>query len=131
MQLRIIVLSALAIVATGCNTSEKKPRLPENAVVGTWRSDTLRGTVAAPRVYQLQLSPDGMAEFTSDIVGKGVKTERGTWDGADALVRIVVRGDATASRPTSLLLSIHRKSLELVEFDTTTWGPDGMRLYKR
>lgn len=131
MQLRPMLVVALALIATGCNTSEKKPRLPENAVVGTWRSDTLRGADASGRVYQLLVSADGMAEFTSDVVGKSVKTERGTWDGADSLVRVVVRGDATSSRPTSMLLSIHRKSLDLVEFDSTAWGPDGLRLYRR
>ncbi len=131
MQLRPIALVALALLATGCNTSEKKPRLPENAVVGTWRSDTLRGADASGRVYQLQMSPDGMAEFTSDFVGRSVKTERGTWDGADSLVRVVVRDNATSSRPTSILLSIHQKSLDLVAFDTTAWGPDGLRLYRR
>jgi hypothetical protein len=131
MELRPIVLFALASIATGCNTSDKKDRLPESAVVGTWRSDTIRGADASARVYQLQMSPDGLAEFTSDIVGTSAKTERGTWDGADSLLRVVVRGDATSSRPTSILLSIHKKSLDLVEFDTTAWGPDGLRLYRR
>lgn len=131
MQLRPIALVVLALIATGCNTSEKKDRLPESAVVGTWRSDTLRSADASVRLYQLQMSADGMAEFTSTFVGKSVQTERGTWDGADSLVRVVVRGDATSSRPTSILLSIHKKTLDLVEFDTTAWGPDGLRLYRR
>ncbi len=131
MQLRPIALAALAVIATGCNTSDKKDRLPESAVVGTWRSDTLRGADASARVYQLQMAPDGMAEFTRTVVGAPVQTARGTWDGADSLVRVVLRGDATSSRPTSLLLSIHRTSLDLVEFDTTVWGPDGVRLHRR
>jgi hypothetical protein len=131
MSFRRSVIIALATVATACNTQDKKPRIPEQAVVGTWRSDTVSATDATTRVYELRMAPDGLAEFTSQLIGKSATLERGTWDGADSLVRVLVRGDATASRPTSLLLAIRRTSLRLVEFDTTAWGPTGLILHRR
>ena len=57
--------------------------------------------------------------------------ERGTWDGADSLLRVVVRGDGTGVRPTSILLAIRGNALALVQFDTTAWGVRGLTLYRR
>jgi hypothetical protein len=128
---RLILIAALAATVTACSQQDKKPRLANSAVVGLWRSDTLAGTDSAGRVYSLRMTPDGMAEFTSDVVGTSGKVERGTWDGADSLVRVVVRGEATAARPTSILLAIRRNALGLVQFDTTAWGPAGLTLYRR
>ncbi len=115
-----------------CSQQDKKPRLPESAVVGSWVSDTLPAADAARRVYRLTMDEQGMAEFASTVVGKGTVTERGTWDGADSLVRVVVRGEGTANRPTSLLLAIRgRAELGLVQFDTAAWGSQGLRLYRQ
>jgi hypothetical protein len=128
MYLRIFVLTALATSVTACSQQGKKPRLPERAVVGMWRSDTITARGGTGRVYQLRMASGGMAEFTTESAGVRATVERGTWDGADSLVRVVVRGEATAARPTSLLLAIRGQSLGLVEFDTTAWGPNGLTL---
>lgn len=130
MYSRLTIVAALALAASACTTQGKKPRLPETAVVGTWRSDTIR-SVAAARLYQLQITSGGMAEFRSELIGRSTTTERGTWDGADSLVRVVVRGDGTGARPTSILLAIRGTSLGLVEFDTTAWGAQGLTLHRR
>lgn len=132
MHVRLILCAALAATAAACSQQDKKPRLAERAVVGTWRSDTLDAADgAARRVYQLRMTPSGMAELTSELVGKRTTIERGTWDGADSLVRVVVRGEATASRPTSILLAIRGSAIGLVQFDTTAWGAAGLTLYRR
>ena len=129
MYSRLTIVAALALAAA-CTTQGKKPRLPERAVVGTWRSDTVRSADVA-RLYQLQITSGGMAEFRSELIGRSTTTERGTWDGADSLVRVVVRGDGTGARPTSILLAIRGTSLGLVEFDTTAWGAQGLTLHRR
>ena len=122
----------LAVIASGCSQQDKKPRLPERAVVGVWISDTLAAADGVGRVYRLRMDEKGMAEFVSTIVGRDSVAERGTWDGADSLVRVVVRGEATASRPTSLLLAIRgRRELGLVRYDTTAWGSRGLTLYRQ
>ncbi|MDZ7632829.1 MAG: hypothetical protein U5K74_16190 [Gemmatimonadaceae bacterium] len=126
-----ILFTALALCAAACSQQDKKPRLAEAAVVGLWRSDTLPAADAGGRIYRLEMLSGGTAEFTTEFVGKSTITERGTWDGADSLVRIVVRGSATASRPTSLLLAIRGNALGLVQFDTTLWGPAGLTLTRR
>ncbi len=135
MSFRLIIIGTLAIVATACSQQDKKPRLPLNAVVGLWRSDTVSVPGAARRVYQLRMTADGMAEFTSDSAGSAVPTtsrsERGTWDGADSLVRVVVRAEGTAARPSSLLFAIRGNRLGLVQFDSLAWGDAGLTLTRR
>ena len=131
MDLRRFSAIALALSLAACNTTGKKPRLPQAAVVGTWRSDTMRAVDSSARLYQLRMLPDGMAEFTSEVIGRASTKERGTWDGADSLVRVVVRGDNLARRPTSILLAVRGSALGLVEFDTTAWGPLGLTLRRR
>lgn len=132
MHPRRLGITALALLAGACSQQDKKPRLAESAVVGTWISDTLRGADSTARVYRLRMDDQGMAEFASTAVGVRTTTERGTWDGADSLVRVVVRGEGTASRRTSLLLAIRgRAELGLVQFDTTAWGEQGLRLYRQ
>jgi hypothetical protein len=129
MILRTAVL-IVAMALAACSTRDKKPRLPVDAVVGTWASDTMR-TDSAARLYRLRMSNDGMAEFTSEFIGRAPMAERGTWDGADSLVRVVVRGDGTGARPTSILFAIRGNSLGLVAFDTVAWGPSGLTLRRR
>jgi len=131
MHFRTLLIAASAVSAAACSQQDKKPRLRESAVVGTWRSDTLAATDAPGRVYQLSMTPGGMAELVSESVGRPPIAERGTWDGADSLVRVVVRGTNTASRPTSILLAIRGNQLGLVQFDTTAWGPNGLTFYRR
>ena len=129
MSLRTFVLLTLAVATGACSQQDKKPRLPENAVVGVWRSDTLRGRPdSVARVYTLRLTPNGMAEFVRVRAGGDTTTERGTWDGADSLLRIVVRSSAGAGRPSSLLFAIHRNELGLVRFDPAVWGDQGLVL---
>jgi hypothetical protein len=116
------VLSALV----ACSQGDKKPRLPDSAVVGVWKSDTVRSPVAPGRVYQLATRPDGFAELSSELGGADRRVERGTWDGADSLVRVVVRGDATGARASSLLLAMRNGTLALIQFDTASWGREGL-----
>ena len=131
MQLHRILIAALALSVAACSQQDKKPRLRVSAVVGTWRSDTLSGAGAPGRLYRLSMTAAGMAELVSEDSGKSPIVERGTWDGADSLVRVVVRGANTASRPTSMLLAIRGNQLGLVQFDSTAWGPNGLTLYRR
>jgi hypothetical protein len=131
MHLRRFLAIALALPLAACNTTGKKPRLPQAAVVGTWRSDTMRTVDSSARLFQLRMLPDGMAEFTSEVIGSTTTKERGTWDGADSLVRVVVRGDNLGRRPTSILLAVRGGALSLTEFDTAAWGPQGMTLRRR
>jgi len=123
------VAAALALAA--CSLQDKKPRLAQSAVVGLWRNDSIAGAGVATASYALRMNPDGLAEFTSRAAGGPAVTERGTWDGADSLVRVVVRGEGTTSRPTSLLLAMRGSTLGLVQFDTTAWGPAGLTLRRR
>lgn len=122
---------AIANVATACSQQDKKPRVREDAVVGTWASDTLTGADAASRRYELRITRGGRAELTSEVVGSTPVTERGTWDGADSLVRVVVRGERTASRATSILLAVRGDALGMVDFDTTAWGTQGLTLRRQ
>jgi hypothetical protein len=132
MSYRTVVITLLAVVAAGCSQQDKKPRLPLQAVVGSWASDTLPDAAGAKRVYRLRMDAQGMAEFVSTAVGGAASSERGTWDGADSLVRVLVRGEGTASRPTSLLLAIRGgNELGLVRFDSTAWGARGLTLYRQ
>jgi len=131
MHLRTLLIAASALSAAACSQQDKKPRLPQGAVVGTWRSDTLPAGDAPGRVYRLRIMPGGMAELVSEYLGRPPIAERGTWDGADSLVRVVVQRSNTASRPTSILLAIRGNQLGLVQFDTTAWGPNGLTLYRR
>ena len=130
MTSRLVLAIALATGFAACSTQGKKPRLPEGLVVGTWMSDTMRASGAA-RLYSLQINRGGMAEFTSETIGRNATTERGTWDGADSLVRVFVRSESSTARPTSILLAIRGKTLGLVEYDTAAWGPRGLTLYRR
>lgn len=132
MQLRPIFHAlVVALAVTACSQRDKKPRLPLGAVVGVWRSDAMPAADASVRVFQLRMEPDGLAEFTSESAGRSTLTERGTWDGADSLVRVVVRRAGTASRATSLLLAIRGNTLGLVGVDTTAFGPAGLILTRR
>ena len=130
MKSRLVFTVALAVIVAACNTQGKKPRLPESRVVGIWTSDTVHSSSAA-RLYRLHINAGGMAEFTSEYVGRRTTVERGTWDGADSLVRVVVRSEGSTARPTSILLALRGKALGLVEFDSTAWGPQGLTLYRR
>jgi hypothetical protein len=125
------ILCAVLFTLGACSQQDKKPRLAERAVVGLWSSDSMPSPDASVRRYQLRMSADGMAEFVSEVIGAAAITERGTWDGADSLVRVVVRGAATGSRPSSILLAMRADTLALVQFDTTAWGRRGLTLRRR
>jgi hypothetical protein len=131
MSFRTFFSAVLLVAVSACSQRDKKARLAETAVVGIWRNDSLPSANADIRRYRLTMTADGMAEFVSEYVGKGITTERGTWDGADSLVRVVVRGEATGSRPTSILLAMRGDTLSLVQFDTTAWGRSGLSLRRR
>jgi len=132
MPYRIVIFTLLALVAGGCSQQDKKPRLPLQAVVGHWSSDTLPDASGAKRAYRLHMDVQGLAEFVSTAEGGAASSERGTWDGADSLIRVVVRGAGTASRRTSLLLAIRKGGeLGLVQYDSTAWGAQGMTLYRQ
>ena len=135
MTSRQIFVFALAVVVAGCSQQDKKPRLPENAVVGVWVSDSLVRVDTTHR-YSLRITPRGMAEFTDSVISQSsaaprVTVQRGTWDGADSLIRIVVRSEGSAARPNSLLFAIRRGNLGLVNFDSTEWGAEGLTLARQ
>lgn len=124
MTARRLLLAALALVATACSQQDKKARVPTRIVVGTWRSDTLTVAGAPPRTFRLLVREDGMAELVRRAGGAPDSTvERGTWDGADSLLRVVVRGEDAAVRATSILLAIRgRDTLAQVQVDSAQWG---------
>jgi hypothetical protein len=120
---RILVVLLLCM-ATACSQRDKKPRLAQAAVVGTWTSDTTapEATVAV-RAYELRMSSQGMAEFKRLLVSGDSTVERGTWDGADSLIRLVVHRSDSSARSRSLLFAMRPGStLGLVQFDSTVWG---------
>jgi hypothetical protein len=132
MSFRTLAAMLIAVMATGCSQQDKKPRLPERAVVGLWVSDTLAATDGTRQIYRLRMEDKGMAEFITTVVGGRALREGGTWDGADSLVRVVVRAEGTASRPTSMLFAIRgQRELGLVRYDTTAWGARGLTLYRQ
>ncbi len=121
---------AVLLLAAACSQQDKKPRLKQGAVVGTWESDTLTVGDGPRQVYRLRIDSAGGAEFVTGSVGRDSLVQRGTWDGADTLLRVVVRSGGTAARPTSLLLAIRGNRLGLVRFDSTQWGT-GLTLSRR
>ncbi|HYW52209.1 MAG TPA: hypothetical protein VE861_16450 [Gemmatimonadaceae bacterium] len=131
MRTRPFIIATFAVITSACSQQDKRPRVNEDSVVGLWISDTLIGTDAARRLYRLRMARGGMAELSSAVVGSAPVVERGTWDGADSLVRVVVRGASTASRPSSILLAVRGTRLGMVSFDTTAWGPRGLTLYRQ
>ena len=121
---------AILLSAAACSQQDKKPRLDQAVVTGTWASDTLPTSEGPRRLYRLQIDSGGMAEFVTASIGSDSLVQRGTWDGADSLLRVVVRATGTAARPASLLLAIRGNRLGLVQFDSTQWG-SGLTLYRR
>lgn len=121
------MVATLFLAAAGCSQRDKKPRLDEGAVVGDWLSERGVPTADVPGSrYALRIRADGMAELVRFAAGVDSVVERGTWDGADSLLRVVVRSDAATARSTSILLAIRGDRLGLVQFDTTAWGPAGL-----
>ncbi len=123
------VLVLAALVCTACSQSGKKPRIPPEQVVGTWRSDTLPAADAAGRLYELRIAENGRADWDATYLGKGTIVHRGTWDGADTLVRVVVRKDGVGERAS--LLFVMRDGALVLRGDTAVYGPDGVRLRRR
>jgi hypothetical protein len=123
------VLPLVALLGTACSQSGKKPRIPQERVVGTWRSDTLPAADAAGRLYELRIAPSGRADWDATYLGKGTIVERGTWDGADSLVRVVVRRDGVGAR--SSLLFVMRDSALVLRPDTANGQAVEVRLLRR
>ncbi|MCU0618761.1 MAG: hypothetical protein MUF40_02490 [Gemmatimonadaceae bacterium] len=123
------VLVLAALVCTACSQSGKKPRIPNERVVGTWRSDTLPAADAAGRVHELRIAASGRADWDVTYLGKGTIVERGTWDGADSLVRVVVRRDGVGAR--SSLLFVLRDSALVLRPDTANGQAVEVRLLRR
>jgi hypothetical protein len=132
MSQRINAIALLLLAATGCSQGDKKPRLKEQAVVGVWANDSAPAADGSVRAYRLRIDASGMAELVTTPRSGQAITERGTWDGADSLVRVIVRDASAPSRASSLLFAIRgRTSLGLVNFDTSAFGPAGLTLTRR
>ncbi len=117
MRLRVISAVLLAAAATGCSQQDKKPRLPLGVVVGTWRSvASPPGDTALPQV-ELRADSSGSAALAVTPAGGTRAVARGTWDGADSLVRVVVRLDTGIPRPTSVLFAIRGNTLAATTID--------------
>jgi len=130
MPTRRLVSFALLLFAAACSQQDKKPRLDQAAITGFWTSDTLPEADGPGRIYRLRIDSGGRAEFVTTSIGQDSLVQQGTWDGADSLLRVVVRAAGTAARPASLLLAIRGNRLGLVQFDSTTWG-SGLTLSRR
>lgn len=126
---RLALLAVLALVVPACSQKGKKPRIAREKVVGEWRSDTLPAADAPGRVHVLRIDAGGRADFTSTYLGRAPIVERGTWDGADTLVRVVVRRDGTG--PVASMLFRLRDSLLVLDADTAQWGAAGLQLRRR
>lgn len=135
MHLRPILLVALAAFASACSQQDKKPRLPLSAVVGTWRSDTTMLPDGIPTVFELRTTAAGMAVLVATRVGRDSVSARGTWDGADSLLRVLVRQDTGVPRPTSILFVMRGTLLAAQRYEGPKIGPEslalGMRLVRR
>lgn len=135
MPLRPILLVALAAITTACSQQDKKPRLPLTAVVGIWRSDPTMLADSIPTVFELRTTAAGMAELVATRVGRDSVSARGTWDGADSLLRVLVRQDTGVPRPTSILFVMRGNALTPQTYAGPTIGPEslarGMRLVRR
>ncbi|MCU0618920.1 MAG: copper resistance protein NlpE [Gemmatimonadaceae bacterium] len=129
LSVRSASLVLASVLAAGCAQSGKKPRLPAERVVGDWQSDTLPAADAPGRVYALRIERGGRADFTSTYVGRPVLVQRGTWDGADSLLRLVVRENGTGT-PESLLFVVGDSTLVL-RGDPERWGSEGLVLRRR
>ncbi|MCC7055002.1 MAG: hypothetical protein IT355_17145 [Gemmatimonadaceae bacterium] len=122
MRPRHATLLCIAILSvTACSQRDKKARVQDSAVVGRWESDSVSGAGGSARLARLLIREDGMAELVRVTPGRDSLVERGTWDGADSLLRVVVRTEGTAARATSILLAVRGGTLGLVQFDSTTW----------
>jgi hypothetical protein len=96
----VLILLACAALAA-CSQRDKKPRLAQSRIVGTWRG----GRVT------LTLTTDGMARRI-DSMPVGVAEFAGTWDGADSLLRLVLHAaDPARPRTESHLFIIHPDTL--------------------
>ncbi len=124
MHLRQIFIAILSIAAGACSQQDKKPRLAESRVVGSWRSDTVAPAGGRPSVYELRTSPQGMATLVVTSAGGDSLVARGTWDGADSLLRVVVRLDTGIPRPTSILFAIRGNVLAATSLSGPALGPD-------
>jgi hypothetical protein len=96
----VLILLACAALAA-CSQRDKKPRLAQSRIIGTWRG----GSVT------LALTADGMARRI-DSTPAGTAELAGTWDGADSLLRLVLHAaDAARPRTESQLFIVHRDTL--------------------
>jgi hypothetical protein len=124
MHLRRIFIAALAIAAGACSQQDKKPRLAQRRVVGVWQSDTVSPADGRTSVYELRTSPQGMVAFVVTRPEGDSLVARGTWDGADSLLRVVVRLDTGIPRPTSILFAIRGNVLAATSLSGPALGPD-------
>lgn len=97
---RLLLLALLGLAA--CSQRDKKPRLPAERILGTWRGAGITLVVTA----------DGMVQ-RSDSSTVPATTTAGTWDGADSLLRVVVQPTSPGAVPRleSLLYIIHPDTL--------------------
>ena len=124
------IVAFLAVALLGaCSQQDKKPRLPTAAVVGVWRSEA--GADSAASVFELRTLPDGRAELLAIRNGRDTAAARGTWDGADSLLRVLVRQDSGVPRPTSILFAMRGNALAPTFFNGPTVGPDSLALGTR
>lgn len=130
MTFRAIPAAVLCIVAAGCSQQDKKPRLPLGAVVGAWRSDAGQAGVGQPAL-ELRTDSGGRAELTVTPPGGTRVVARGTWDGADSLLRVVVRLDTGIPRPTSVLFAFRGDALAATTVNGPMLGPEAVGLVLR
>jgi hypothetical protein len=123
MRVRTIPGALLALTAAACSQQDKKPRLPMDVVVGRWRTASSGGTL--PQI-ELRADSGGSAELTVTALGGGRAVARGTWDGADSLVRVVVRMDTGIPRPTSVLFALRGGALAATTVNGPLLGPDAL-----
>lgn len=131
MVCRVFSGAVLAAVAAGCSQQDKKPRLPLAAVVGIWRSEAGAAGEASRPVVELRTDSGGRAELAVTPAGGARVVARGTWDGADSLLRVVVRLDTGIPRPTSVLFTFRGGTLAASAVNGPMLGPDALGLRLR
>jgi hypothetical protein len=130
MDIRSIAVPLAILLFAGCSQRDKKPRLPLDAVVGTWRSAPDSAGSSTLPIVELRADSGGSAQLTVTAPTGTHRVARGTWDGADSLVRVVVQLDTGIPRPSSLLFAFRGDALAPTAVSGPMLGPDaiGLRL---
>jgi hypothetical protein len=135
----MIVTSRLPAVAcllfslgfyVGCG---EPPNLPAD-MVGVYRYDAPQND-DVPRHYTLDLRSDFSSTLTSQFIGKGTLTEKGSWTNRETMViltfKALGRSKNTNLPPNVFEMAWSRKKLTSAKWDKALYGEDGPGTFLR